>query len=190
MIFDIVILILLGFAVYAGYKYGTSKELYRLAKIFIGISLASSYGADFGQLLTKIGLLKANDWAVLTLTGFLLLFVLYWFIVYLLEKFFNHLKFEKSRLNRYLGMLSNFIQALLLLTFFSFMSTQLSFVKEGYKSYLVKNSFIYIHMDRLCRKIVTKQFVAALMDEKSGMSTKEALIKTLTDEKNLKKIAH
>ena len=190
MIFDLIVLLLLALALYAGYKYGTSKELYRLAKIFIGISLASSYGAHFGQLLTQIGLLRANDWAVLTLTGFLLLFLLYWLLLYLIERFFNHLRFEKSRLNRYLGMLSNFIQALLLITFFSFMSTQLSFVKKGYKSYLVEKSILYIHMDRVCRKIVTKQFVAALMNEKSGITAKEALIKTLTDEKTLKKIAH
>lgn len=190
MIFDLVIILLLGLAVYAGYKYGTSKELYRLAKVFIGITVASSYGANFGHLLTKIGLLKANDWAVLTLTGFLLLFVVYWIIVYFLEKLFSHLDFEKSKLNRYLGMLSNFIQALLLLTFFSFMSTQLSFVKDGYKGYLVKHSFLYIHMDRICRKVVTQQFVSSIMDEKSGISTKEALLKTLSDEKVINKVSH
>lgn len=183
MIFDIVIVILLIGAIYLGYRYGTSVELLRLAKVFIGISLSSTYGSDFGVFLTKLGILKANDWAVLTLTGFLFFFAIYWTAANLLEVLIVKMNLEKSAINRYFGAFSNAIQATLMLTFISFMSTQLTFVKDGYKHYLVEHSYLYIKMDRVCRKVVTGEFVAALQDDITGTSAKEVLIKTFSYKK-------
>ncbi len=188
MFFDIVVLLILAAAAFIGYRYGTSKELYRLAKIFVGLTLAGTYSANLGSFLTSIGLLKANDWAVLSLSGFLLAFVIFWVIAYFIEKLFVRMELHKSLVNRYLGMLSNTIQALLFITFFAFMSTQLSFVKDGYKAYLVENSFSYIYMDRVCRKVVTANFVDSLIKDHSAESTKELLIKTFGDAKILQQI--
>lgn len=159
MIFDLIIIALVLGAVFIGYRYGTSKELYHLAKVFVGMSVAGTYAESLGWGLTRTGLLLANDKAVLILTGYLLLFGFYWIIMYFLEHLFMMLEMQKSVANCYLGMTANGIQAILLLSFISFMSTQLTFVKKGYKSYLVEKSFIYIHMDRLCRNFITADFV-------------------------------
>lgn len=188
MIFDSTIILLFLAAIYLGYKYGTSIELLHLAKIFIGISLANAYSSDLGIFLTKLGWLKANDWAVLTLTGFLLFFALYWVLVSFLEKIFTRMNLKNSKANKILGALANAIQAILMLTFLSFMSTQLTFVKDGYKSYLVENSMLYLKMDRICRKIVTGEFVDALKNDITGTSAKEILLKTLSNEDLVKDI--
>jgi len=179
MIFDLIVIVFIIAAIYLGYRLGTSLELYRLVKTFIILTVASAYSGNFGSILTKMGILKANDWAVLSLTGFLVLFLILWGIIYLIEKIFLAKDLHRSRLNRYLGMLLGGIQALILVTFISFMSTQLSFVKEGYKSYLVSHSTLYIHMDRLCRKIVTANFVDSILHKDGKASTEDILLKTL-----------
>lgn len=188
MIFDIIIFLLFIGSIYLGYKYGTSVELLRLAKVFLGISLASAYSSDFGVYLTHIGLLKANDWAVLTLTGFLLFFALYWVFATIGERVAVKMNLQQTKANKFLGAFSNGLQAILMLTFLSFMSTQLTFVKEGYKTYLVENSMVYLKMDRACRKIVTGEFVDALKDDITGTSAKEVLIKTFSDKNVVKDI--
>ena len=188
MIFDLIIIALVAAAIYFGYRYGTSLELYRLVKTFVILTLASAYSGSFGSILTKMGILKANDWAVLSLTGFLVLFLILWGIIYLIEKMFLAKDLHRSKLNHYLGMLLGGVQALILVTFLSFMSTQLSFVKEGYKSYLISKSFIYIHMDRLCRKIVTANFVDSILHKDGKASTEDILIKTLGSAAVLKEI--
>lgn len=159
MLFDLIIIILIITAIYLGYKFGTSSELYRLAKVFIGMSFAGSYAETLGWTLTKSGFLLANDKAVLILTGYLIVFAVYWIVINGLERLFVSLDLKNSKFNSYLGMVANAVQAILFLSFMAFMSTQLSFVKKGYKPYLVKHSFIYIHMDRLCRNFITADFV-------------------------------
>lgn len=188
MIFDFIVIGLVLTAIYFGYRFGTSLELYRLVKTFVILTLSSAYSGTFGSFLTKMGILKANDWAVLSLTGFLVLFLILWGIIYLIEKMFLAKDLHKSKLNRYLGMLLGGVQALILVTFLSFMSTQLTFVKEGYKSYLISKSAIYIHMDRLCRKIVTANFVDSILHKDGEASTEDILIKTLGSAAVLKEI--
>jgi len=188
MIFDFIIVALILGAIYLGYRYGTSVELYRLAKTFIILTLASAYSGAFGSVLTKMGILKANDWAVLSLTGFLVLFLIFWGIIYLIEKVFLSRDLHKSKLNHYLGMLLGGIQALIIVTFLSFMSTQLSFVNKTYKSYLIEKSSIYIHMDRLCRKIVTANFVDSILHKDGEASTEDILIKSLGSAAVIKEI--
>ena len=188
MIFDIIVIgIVLG-AIYLGYRWGTSLELYRLVKTFVILTLASAYGSSFGVKITKLGILKANDWAVLSLTGFLVLFLIFWGIIYLMEKFFLAKDLHKSKLNRYLGMVLGAVQALIVVTFISFMSTQLSFVKKGYKSYLIAHSSLYIHMDRVCRKIVTANFVNSILHNDGKASTEDILINTLGSAAIIKEI--
>lgn len=188
MIFDLIIIALLLGAIYLGYRFGTSVELYRLAKTFIILTLASAYSGSFGSILTKMGILKANDWAVLSLTGFLVLFLILWGIIFIIEKIFLAKNLHKSKLNRYLGMILSGIQALIVVTFLSFMSTQLSFVKKEYKAYLVENSAIYIHMDRLCRKIVTANFVDSILHKDGETSTEDILLKSLGSAAVIKEI--
>ncbi|MDH5465410.1 MAG: CvpA family protein [Thiovulaceae bacterium] len=159
MIFDIIIIAIVIFAMYLGYKGGTSVELYRLGRVFLGMTLAGAYGTSFGWKLTHMGILAANSKAILTLVGFLLLFVLYWIITIILETLFLKFELHNSKLNNYLGMIANGIQALLIVTFISFISTQLTFTKNAYKAYLRDHSFSYIHMDRISRKVITANVV-------------------------------
>ncbi len=187
MIFDLIVVLLIGGSIYFGYRLGTSVELYRLVKVFIGLSIASAYSGDFGVMLTKVGILKANDWAVLSLTGFLCLFMIFWGILYFMEKVFVSQDLRHSRLNRYLGMILGGFQGLLVITFISFMSTQLSFVGENYKANLVKNSMLYIHMDRFCRQMVTANVVNSIINDK-GSATQEAVIKNLKNAAIVKEI--
>ena len=187
MLFDLIVITLLGVSMYLGFRLGTSAEIYRLVKIFIGLSIASTYSGEFGVVLTKMGILKANDWAVLSLTGFLCLFMIYWGILYIVEKIFLAKDLHKSKFNRYLGMLLGTFQALLVITFVSFMSTQLSFVGKNYKANLIKNSFTYIYMDRFCRQMVTANVVDSIIND-DGSSTKEVLMKNLGDAAIIKEI--
>lgn len=186
MLFDFIVIFVLLISIYLGYRFGSSIELYRLAKIFIGLSLASTYSGDFGRTLTEMGLLKANDWAVLTLTGFLALFMIYWLLAYLVERLFLAQNLHKSKLNAYLGMILSGFQGFLVITFVSFMSTQLSFVGKEYKTKLIEDSFFYIHMDRFCREMVTAKAVDDFISE--NRSSAKGMLNTLSDAAIIKEI--
>ena len=179
MIFDLFIIALIAGAGYLGYKYGTPKELYRLIKIFVVLSAAGAYGDSFGRWLTHIGLLRANDWAVLSLTGFLLVFAIVWGIIRAIETLSISQNLKESKTNSYFGIIANIIIAVFITTFASFMSTQLSFTNKSYKQYLVNNSFIYIHMDRACRKVLTAEFVNDMISDNQAASTSK-MIQTIT----------
>ena len=194
MIFDILMLLLFCGMIYAGYRFGTSKEMLNLAKVFIPISLASAFSGHFGMYLTRIGFLRASDWAVLTLTGFLLLFIAMWIALRVSEYFFirHDLRsrwFSNNRFtstaDRIFCATANGLQAVLLLTFFSFLSTQISLTSAGYKQYLMANSLLYPSMDRICRHIVTGQFVDSLINDPTGTTTFEVLVKTLNNKQTM-----
>lgn len=198
MIFDIIILLLFCALVVVGFKYGTSKELFNLAKIFVPISIASAYSGHFGVYLTEIGFLRANDWAVLKFTGFLILFLLLWALIRTGEHYFKYYELHSRWFdnNRFTSMADrifcafiNGFQAVFLLTFFSFLSTQVSLSPQSYKPYLMRHSLLYPSMDRVCRKVVTGQFVNKIMNEHTGTTTFKVLMKTMTDKETLTDIS-
>ncbi len=198
MIFDIVILLLFCLLVVVDYKYGTSTELLRFAKVFVPISIASAFSGHFGLFLTEVGILRANDWAVLTFTGFLILFLLFWTLIRISEHYFKQFDlhsrwFSKNHLtsmaDRIFCSIANRFQAVLLLTFFSFLSTQISFSPENYKPYLMRHSLLYPSTDRVCRKTVTAQFVNSIVNDPTGTTTFEVLVKTMTSKETLSDIS-
>lgn len=164
MFFDLLVILLIGGAMYLGYKHGTHPELYRLGRVFLGMTIASVYGASMGWKLTSWGIIAANNTAILGLIGFLVLFVTYWAFTIALIKLVQKYALKERKFNNYLGLISNGIISLLVITFISFFSTQLSFSKDGYKAYLRDSSFTYIYMDRVCRKAIT----ADVVDEITG----------------------
>ncbi|KIM11067.1 MAG: hypothetical protein KU37_08155 [Sulfuricurvum sp. PC08-66] len=182
MVFDILIVLALALALYSGYRWGTSKELLQLFKIFAIVTISAMYAVDAGQMMTHIGLLRANDWAVLTLSGFLLIFGLLWTSVTLFTGTKTALRWSQSTPYRLFGAFANGGLALFLLTFLSFMSTQLSFVSLSYKPYLIKHSMLYPTMDRTCRTVVTRSFVDSLIHDPTGSSVRQQFIKTLNKE--------
>lgn len=178
MFFDLIVLILVGTAMYFGLKNGTHPELYRIGRVFLGMTIASVFGTSMGWKLTSWGILAANSKAIVSLVGFLLLFMLYWGLTILLVKWLSRYALHEHKMNNYLGLVSNGIIALLFITFVSFISTQLTFTKDGYKAYLRDKSFSYIHMDRLCRKAIT----ADVVDEITGGGAGQIVVDNLKKE--------
>ncbi len=176
MFFDLIVLLLIAGAMYLGYRNGTHPELYRLGRTFLGMTLAGMFGTSMGWKLTSIGLLAANTKAIVTLVGFLTVFMLFWVVTIIVQKVFVRYEVHNHKLNNYMGMIANGIIALLVITFVSFISTQLSFTKDGYKAYLRDHSFSYIHMDRLCRKAIT----AEVVEEITGDSTGKMVVDKIT----------
>jgi uncharacterized membrane protein required for colicin V production len=175
MIFDFLVLILMAAAMYFGLKNGTHPELYRIGRVFLGMTIASVLGTPLGWKLTSWGVLAANNKAIVSLVGFLVLFSLYWVITIFLVKWLRRYALQEHKMNNYLGLVSNGIIALLVITFASFISTQLSFAKDGYKAYLRDKSFSYIYMDRLCRKAIT----ADVVDEITGGGAGQKVVDNL-----------
>ena len=168
MFFDLLVLILLGGAMYLGYRNGTHVELYRIGRVFVGMTLASVYGTSMGWKLTAWGILSANTKAIVSLVGFLFLFLLYWIISIIIVKLIAKFNLVEHKMNNYLGLVANGVIALLVIIFVSFISTQLSFSKDGYKAYLRDSSFSYIYMDRLCRKAITTDVVDEITGAGAG----------------------
>lgn len=168
MIFDLLVLVVVVYAMYLGYKNGTHVELYRIGRVFLGMTLAGMYGTTLGWKLTSMGILSANDKAILSLIGFLVLFSIYWILTIVIIKVINIFSLHEHKLNNYIGIFANGFIALLFITFLSFMSTQLAFAKDGYKEFLRDSSFSYIHMDRLCRKVITVKVVDHITGDSAG----------------------
>ena len=177
MFFDLLVIILIAGAMYLGYKNGTHPELYRIGRVFLGMTLAGMYGTSMGWKLTSIGFLSANTKAIVTLVGFIFVFVIYWAISIAVVKLVSKYALQDKKINYYIGTVANGVIALLVIVFVSFISTQLSFTKDAYKAYLRDNSFSYIHMDRLCRKVIT----ADVVDEITGDGAGKMVIEHIGD---------
>ena len=141
MLFDLVVIVFVSLAMYLGFKYGTHIELYRIGRVFLGMTISGLYGMSAGWKLTTMGIVSANSKAILHLIGFFVVFTLFWILSLLIVKIFVKFKLHKHKINRYLGLMANGTIAILFVTFTSFFSTQLVFLKDGYKNYLVNKSF-------------------------------------------------
>lgn len=130
------------------------------------------------------GIIYPDNWAVLLLIGFLLLFMLYWGIVMGLEWGYRRYLLQKAQpFKAVTGGVITAVEGLLLLTFSLFIISQFKPVKHNFYRYMHQSSIVYPHMDRFCQKIVTVGFVNALVSNSTGTSSKEILLKTLTDKK-------
>jgi len=172
MIFDLIIILFVALAMFLGFRYGTHIELYRVGRVFLGMTLSGLYGMSTGWKLTTMGIVSANNKAILHLIGFFVVFTLFWIVSLVVIKIFIKFKLHKHKINRYLGLMANGTIAILFVTFSAFFSTQLAFLKDGYKSYLVNKSFSYIYMDRACRKMIT----AKVVNNITGDSTSQIMI--------------
>lgn len=168
MFFDLFVLIFIGYAMYLGFKYGTHIELYRFGRVFLGMTISSMYGMSMGWKLTAMGIVSANNKAILSLIGFVVVFSIYWAISIGIVKVFAKYELHNHKLNNYIGIVANGIIAIIFITLTSFFTTQLSFAKDGYKAYLRDSSFSYIHMDRICRKSITKNVVNQITGDTAG----------------------
>lgn len=168
MFFDFIVLIVVIGAGYVGFIKGTHVEIYRLGRVFLGMTLAGLFGSSLGWKLTSMGILSANNSAILSLIGFFLVFLMYWLVSIAVLRVIVSLNLSDKKINKYLGTITNSVLALIFITFASFMSTQLTFAKDGYKAYLRDRSFSYIHMDRLCRKVITADVVNEITGEGAG----------------------
>jgi hypothetical protein len=160
---------------YLGYKYGTHIELYRIGRVFLGMTLAGMYGLAMGWKLTSMGIISANNVAILNLMGFFVIFTVYWITTILIVKLFIKLKLHKHKINHYIGVLVNGTLAILFVSFTSFFTTQLTFAKDGYKAYLTDKSSCYIYFDRLSRKAITKNVVKEI----TGDSTSQIMMSNI-----------
>jgi len=159
MFFDFIVIIFVLGSMYLGYKYGTHIELYRIGRVFLGMTLSGMYAMPMGWKLTYMGILSANNVAILKLMGFFAIFTVYWIITIIIVKLFVKFDIHKHKINHYIGIVVNGTLAILFVTFTSFFTTQLAFAKDGYKAYLRDKSFSYIYMDRACRKAITEKVV-------------------------------
>jgi len=188
-IFDILLIALVGYSFYYGFKHGISKPLYELTIIFIGFTLAGKYAYSMGVFLTKHKILMADNIALLTLIGFLILFLLYWLAVYLLEKIkkvFLENGFKTTSM--IIGGSVNAIQVLIVSTLLIFLFNQFTIGKKGLRVSLLK-SYSYPKVERVYKNVFTKTFVDNIIKgNMTGTNANELLIQTITDEKVLESI--
>jgi uncharacterized membrane protein required for colicin V production len=177
MFFDLLVILIVAGASFLGYKQGTHVEIYRLGRVFLGMTLSGLLGSPLGWKLTSMGILSANSSAIVSLIGFLIVFMLYWLISIVLVKVIVSMDMSDKKINNYLGTVTNGILALLFITFTSFISTQLSFAKDGYKEYLRDKSFSYIYMDRICRKVITADVVSEITGDGAGKMVLDKIAK-------------
>ncbi len=177
MFFDFLVIVFVLGSMYLGYKYGTHIELYRIGRVFLGMTLSGMYGLPMGWKLTSMGILSANNVAILKLMGFFAIFTIYWIATIVIVKVFIKFDIHRHKINHYIGMVANGTLAVLFVTFTSFFTTQLAFAKDGYKAYLRDKSFSYIHMDRICRKAIN----AKLVNQITGDSASQIIIKNASE---------
>lgn len=176
MFFDLFVLIFVATAMYLGFKFGTHIELYRIGRVFLGMTVASMYGMSMGWKLTAMGIVSANTKAILSLIGFVVVFSIYWIVSLVVVKIFNKYELHNHKLNNYFGIFANGTIAIIFVALTSFFSTQLTFAQSGYKAYLRDSSFSYIHIDRACRKAIT----ADVVNEITGDTPSHMVIENIT----------
>ncbi len=182
--FDILLIITIIYSFYYGFKHGISKPLYEITIIFIGFSLAGNYGYDLGVVLTKYKILMPDSIALMKLIGFLLLFLLYWGVVYLFEKYKS--KFIKKgfkKLNKTIGGTVNALQFFIITTLAIFFINQLTVGKLFVRKHLLA-SYSYPKIEKTYKNIFTGRFVDDIIQgNMTGTNANELLIQTITDEK-------
>jgi len=168
---------------YIGYKFGLSKQLYEVIKVFVGIAFANNFGLKFSMFLTKQHILMPENFANMKLIGFLLLFVIYFIAIMSIERLYGiYIKNRFKVVNRVFGSVINGLWVLFIWTFGLFILSQFRIGDIQIKSYLHKSSTIYPYMHRFCKKVVTNSFVKKLTSS-SIPNTKEIFLDTISNEK-------
>lgn len=171
---------------YLGYKFGLSKQLYEVIKVFVGIAFADSFGASFSIFLVKHHILIPENLASLKLIGFLLLFSIYFITVIAIEKLYGaYIKNRFKIINKIFGMLTNGLWVLFVWTFGLFIASQFRIGNIQIKNYLQKNSIVYPYMHKFCKRVITNNFVKKLSSG-SVTDTKEIFLEIISDEKTYK----
>jgi len=187
--FDILLAIVIIYSFYYGLKHGISETLYDLTKVFLGFTFAGAYAYKTGLFLTKVKILAPDNYAIMKLIGFLLLFALYWGVVTLLE-YIKKTQFKDSmfKTNNAFGGTINALQVFLFSTVALFLLMQFSIAKTSVRPYILK-SYSYPKIEKAYKAVLSKTFVDNFISGNvTGTNSKEIFLQTITDEKLLKSI--
>lgn len=177
MLFDLLLLFTTTLAAYLGFKWGTHIEIYRLARAFTAMTVATSLAAEVGWGLTRQGILAANNQAMVLLIGFVIVFILFWCFTLLMEALFRSVQIHKYQINHYIGAVANALITLVLVSILAFFSTQLQAARGAYKAYLREQSLSYLYIDRACRALLTEQLVDEIIGHSAARDAVENILK-------------
>ena len=181
IIFDFILGLVIMSGIYYGYKHGNLSKVYEIVKIIVGIAISSKYGLTFGILLTKAHVLKAETFGVLILIGFLLVFGVYWFVMFILELAYKKfLESYLSKQSKYVAAVFSGAEFFIIFTLGLFVVLQFYWPRIYIKPALFK-SFTYKPIHYFYKGFLNDKLINNTLYEGSGSGLKETIMNTAAD---------
>lgn len=146
-LFDVLLLLILLAGVYYGYQKGLDSRIVYFLKIFFVFFLGGRYCVDVGLFLSRHGILRADNYAMFLLVGFLMLAVLLWVGLTQLEKWLlARYIYHRPKINKPLGALLLGVESGVLFSFAVILLMQFSWVQNHASAYIITGkSYPVIH---------------------------------------------
>lgn len=102
-IYDLLCLAVVGLALIVGFKRSLDRQILYILRLFLTFLFAGRYCVQFSVMLSEAGILKADNYAMFLLVGFMLTFLILWIVFGWLEKKLILPLIRDQKTNRTLG---------------------------------------------------------------------------------------
>ena len=180
IIFDLILLLIITYGAYYGYKHGNLSKIYEIVKLIAGVAIASKYGLTLAMWLTKQHILKAETFGVLILIGFVLVIIMYFLVMFILELAYK--EFLESYLrhqSKYVASIFSAVEFSIMFTLSIFIVLQFYWPREHVKPLLFK-SFTYKPIHKFYKSFLSNDLINNTLYEGTGAGVKETIINTAT----------
>lgn len=176
IIIDILLVTIISFVTYYSYKRGSYKQILEYFKIFIIVTLSTTFAKKSGLLLKKSYLITPDSNSILMLIGFLLNLVIFYYLfkyyLVLSNKFISNKKAKE-----YLSKMITFIQVSIISTFALFIMMQITPAKKYIYPHMNK-SYSYPYIKRFYLRFLNDDFISTLFSSDTGTNHKELIFKS------------
>ncbi len=182
IIFDFILILVVVYGAYYGYKHGNLSKIYEIVKLIAGVAISSKYGLTLGMWLTKVHILKAETFGVLILIGFVLVFGLYFIAMFILELAYK--EFLESYLrhqSKYIAAIFSGLEFFIMFTLSLFILLQFYWPRTYIKPILFK-SFTYKPIHKFYKGFLSNELINNTLYEGTGSGIKETIMHTAVDQ--------
>ena len=179
MIFDLLLVIVVGYVTYTMYKSDSYSEIFRYVILMVAFTISVKYALGTAIYLRNEHILKADTLATMILIGFGLNLILVLVGLKLLDIFAKIFLRKETRVSKEIsGYALSFAESVLVVTFVVYLLSQIVVVQK-LSDGVVKSSYTYKHIKHFYKTFLNDDFVEIITGSDTGTNRKEVILKSL-----------